>query len=177
MNVVVNTKDAGLRGANAPNTITIMKKKRMFAAPPTSSSCTSIFLAKILHSNGSAITAHAIRVPCHGFGIQVGFSWMARPSTIPPSRNATCVKVAIHAARVIHPCKNDQNLGDNRPRGAYKALQRYLSFELFVRSIKVDGVAKLTVLPRMDSCLPFQPDWLRPLWFLPRTTTCPRLGK
>ena len=57
VNVVVKTKDAGLRGAIAPNTITIIKKKRMFATPPASSSCTSIFLAKMLHSNGSTITA------------------------------------------------------------------------------------------------------------------------
>lgn len=203
--------------------MTIMKKKRTFAAPPISSSCTSILLAKMLHSNGSTITAleamsnrvstclrqervwntrstqskedstrqpfgsshpvahcytyYAIRVPCHCFGIQVGFNWMAMPSTIPPSRNATCVNVAIHATSVIHPCKKDQNAGENSPRGAYKALHRYLSFELSVQSIKVGGVAKLTVLPQTDSCLPFRPDWRQQRWSLSRTTTCPRRGK
>lgn len=120
---------------------------------------------------------HAIRVPCHCFGIQVGFSWIAIPSTIPPSRNATCVKVAIHATTVIQPCKNDQNAGENTPRGAYKALQRYLRFKLSVCVKMAAGAVKLTVLLRMDSCLPSRPDWPRQQWSQPRITTCPTRGK
>jgi hypothetical protein len=46
---------------------------------------------------------------------------------------------------------------------------------LLIRSI-ADRVLKLTVLPRMDSCLPFRPDWPRQRWSLSRTTTCPRPG-
>jgi hypothetical protein len=107
---LVKTKDAELRGDRTTRITTTTIMKIRCEIPPIISSGARIFLAYILHNNGTARQAQTNNVPCHRWGMYSSLLRVMRPWMTVPIKKAGWVQVAIHAKTVIQPRRRQRKV-------------------------------------------------------------------